>query len=767
MLEVDIPDPEEDDGDELLDDSPGKDDDRPEVGEEVVELIPEDKSVDEFLSDILEDSSEEVTEDIEKSGASISLSNFEKNIVHIAGRDMYIYNFKEQGIKLSPLTSVDAEKITKVYLPIPEHAEAIERLEKNRILIISGQPHSGKYATTLKLAMELAAKHFGMSLDIFSDDEVIDVPVQILRFAEDASLVDFLEDANCPSNRVFIVHDSFVIPGLGIAELQRHLTYIGLLLKKMNSFAILTSDQEYLKGAELSEQYRIGISGLDQTGLADVLTTHLEYYSVTIDPKDIPKPFKEKIASILGSAYSIDRFAANLAREKNLDRLQIENVLTKTANVGLDAKLWFNDLDPNEQYYAMFIGLCPELEKDKLWELYDRLVSALRAKKVSLKDAFNYPEGRLMERTNSHLTDVNSLEFHSPVYRDYVLEQIRSSYSQQFKYLSTLIADLTIANEDVKDTRIALASALGEIGKSSWKNYVTIITKWSSSPSKGIRSAVAHSLRQAATGIPQRKEITALLRKWSASPYPSIRWTVAASCERLYPFLPEFSLKVLEDLASDGDKTVRSAVAHAITTISKRDLEFVLDLILDWVVGESVSKRSTATNTFWRLMATSNRLNMLLKDDTTKLKVLPILADSCVAGGLFLQESLNCLKTWIPFLDAMKLPNVEKSLLGAYQAATISNRETILAQLKNTWLTSDDEAIQKFAIVMVYLMEQQDHVETAPDLGSESAPFSTSMKFDLSGSDASLSDREIPTDSNTDNSAGSGLKGTALDAIKK
>lgn len=690
--------PEPEDDDEFLPDEKIEDDPLP-------ELVTEDNA-EELNEDVDEDGSSEFSEEEISPETSIRLTDFERNIVHIAGRDMYVYNFKEQGIKLSPLTYDDAEKISHVFVKPNDYLEAVKVLQETRFLILSGRPHSGKFAMAISLAVEISRDQFDVSLDIYDLEDVIDTPVQIFRFTEIASLVDFLEDPNCPNKRIFIIRDPFVNSHLSLSELEMYNSYIQNLLKKVNCFVILTTDGEHLKKSEISDEQHIELEVFDDLALSDVLNNHLTYHLIDIDSKELTKPLREKIVSTLSNAYSIDRFVRNLSRENILSKDTLESVLTKTTNVGLDAKNWFNELDPNERYYALLIGLCPELEKEKLWDLYEKVIIALQAKKVKLAHALNYPEGDLMYKSHSRLSDINSLEFDNLVYREFVLEQVKIVYAPQFKYLSSVFADLVIANKDERDVRIALASALGEIGKASWKNYENIIQKWAQNPDVAIRSAVAHSLRQLASSNVHRKETFSLLKRWSNSSSYRVRWTVAASCERLFTLTSEEVLPLLQKLSCDDSNDVKSAVAHALVSIAKQDLNLILDLIVSWVTSKNQNQRHTSIKTFWRLINQSKRLSLALRDDLLKTKLLPLIEESCVAGNVQLYNTLGLIKSWILSENIELQRDLELSLLAAYERANDAARSGMYNYINNEWRIPEEDELYRFSVVLLDRMEE-------------------------------------------------------------
>lgn len=754
----------------------------------VKEISPEPEDDDEFLPDeeieddplpelVAEDNAEELNEEVEEDGSSefsekeispetsIRLTDFERNIVHIAGRDMYVYNFKEQGIKLSPLTYDDAEKISHVFVKPNDYLEAVKILQETRFLILSGRPHSGKFAMAISLAVEISRDQFDVSLDIYDLEDVIDTPVQIFRFTEIASLVDFLEDSNCPNKRIFIIRDPFVNSHLSLSELEMYNSYIQNLLKKVNCFVILTTDGEHLKKSEISDEQHIELEAFDDLALSDVLNNHLTYHSIDIDSKELTKPLREKIVSTLSNAYSIDRFVRNLSRENILSKDILESVLTKTTNVGLDAKNWFNELDPNERYYALLIGLCPELEKEKLWDLYEKVIIALQAKKVKLAHALNYPEGDLMYKSHSRLSDVNSLEFDNLVYREFVLEQVKIVYAPQFKYLSSVFADLVIANKDERDVRIALAAALGEIGKASWKNYENIIQKWAQNPDVAIRSAVAHSLRQLASSTERRKEISSLLKKWSNSGNYRVRWTVAAICERLYAFTSEQILPLLQKLAGDDSNDVKNAVAHALVSIAKQDLDLILELVLQWATGENQNQKRTAVKTFWRLINESRRISLALGNDQLKAKLLPLIEESCIAGNMQLYNSLSLVKGWVLSENIELQRELETSLLSAYERATEDVKSGMYGFIKKEWHTSDEDELYRFAVVLLDRMQKEKTVHSEFYIDDSEDPHISRVI----GGDSSIheDDEEKSDGSKGDDGTSSSLKGTALGSLPK
>lgn len=634
-------------------------------------------------------------------GNSVDINNISDSEIHIEIGDKIFLDLPSQGIRVIDLANSEIDKINSIYVESPRFSDYMTRILNERLIIIIGNAHTGKYATAIQISQKLVVENS-------------DLKIRSLRFSDDASLIDFVENEKCPNNSIFIVQDGFVVPGLGIAEIQRHAYYLVSLLVNRNDYVIITVDTGLLIDNEIPEQFKIELSSFSTTELQKILKKHTTYYELSDASKSIIEEKKQQILSALRTAHAIDRLFQIIGRYPVIAAQDVDDVLSKISNTALDAKLWFQSLGVNQRYYAMLVALCRELDRNQLWLVYEKIVLTLRNKKVNIDTPLNFSEEELRSSTYTVLTEIESLEFQDKVYRDQVLLQIREAYLQHFKHLLPVFSELVLKNSahqdsQSRDMRISLAIAVGEIAKNSWKeSFKGILDEWANHSETTIKSAVAHAIRQTATAKIRHKDIIYVLSRWKTSPNSNLRWTSASICERLYPIMPNEALDTLNELSNDRSNFVRRAVAHAVAAIARRDLEESIQIILAWVSTERKRTKRTAGDIFIKLLENSKRLNLALENDEYRVRLMPLVTELIVQGDEHLITGLSLLQEWISSSHENQdlLSSIENSLLNICMDVPGDIRENVIDEIREKWVQAEDESLYRFSVVLVDLIQK-------------------------------------------------------------
>jgi hypothetical protein len=634
-----------------------------------------------------------------RSGSEESSNGFTDPINHVeitevsgrvdfAGRDKYTINYNiigKQAVKLGRLLPDDLSKIQAVYVQPINYAEAKLKLITNRLLILIGDEHVGKFATALSLALELQHDHYNP---------------YVLGFSDDASLASFLDEAESPSNSVFLVKDAFVVPGLSSVEFQRYIGHISDLLNEKNSYVVLTSDSNVIDSTILVEDYMTRLGSMDRGRLLDVLERHKRYYGISHSTNG------GEIINRLSDAYSIDLFAKKLATYETVNTDVVNSLLDTITNVRVETQRWFSGLEFHERLYAMLVALCPELDKDILWDVYVQMVSVLRKRGVEVKNPLNYSQGELWMRARVRITELDLLEFETPVQLEYVLNQARFFYQQQFRVLLPTFAQLVIQHEDnrqleFREVRIALASAVGELGKSIWKHIEgSCIKPWSIHRNATIRACTAYALRQMATESESWGNITGLLYNWKNNSDSLLRWSASAASERLYPYMPDKVLPIFTDLAKDSNRYVRKAVAHALTGITRRNFEDAFGIIEDWVLGENQRRRATAAETFKSILEETSGGSRIFRTSQAKIRAIPFFIELCRLSEEDLDFAMDGIYAWLLRDGNSEFQGLlEKELVELCETSGQPLRRDIVNRLEN-WANGDNETIYRLAVVL-------------------------------------------------------------------
>ena len=641
---------------------------------------------------------DEIIDEPEDADNDISITNVEHSRVTIAGRDLFILDFYREGIKVAPVNPLDVEKNQAVFVEPNNYQEGLNKLLNQRLLVIQGQPHMGKYSCAL-----------GMAYDDHVKNE--DMPVHVLRFSEDASLGDFLDDDACPENSVFLILDAFVVPGLSTTELERHASQLNVFLEQKKSFAILTVDTIHDEFMDIPDQYSIHIENFPQEGLLQIFDRHIAYYNICEQHEQFISSRRLDIALTLGNAININRFVQYIARENEIDEDILQKILL-SVNTNAEVKKWFTGIeDLNVIFYAILVALCPNLSKDNLWITYDKVINFLLSRKVRIKASLEVPEEKLQKNSRVRITEVGALDFEDPSYRDFILEKVLFGYIQQLRSFLPLFTDFVIQNQkkyssDQKSIRIAMANAVGEVCRAGLEPCYATLRSWAKHRDATVRTCVAHALRKTTSDVSKKDEILGLLNRWRSNPDPKIKWTVAATWERLYPYFPKTAFKELEIIAADSNDFVRSAVAHALASIARRDQDSVFSLINDWIFNLDDNRKKTAEDAFQRIIADRGKDKFLFFDSDTKLETLPIIIELCSSRGSQINQAMGILKKWVENSDEAFRNIIEGSLLEYCRNSTAQVREQILDMLEDEWIHSECEEVYRFSIVLVDLINE-------------------------------------------------------------
>ena len=165
------------------------------------------------------------------------------------------------------------------------------------------------------------------------------------------------------------------------------------------------------------------------------------------------------------------------------------------------------------------------------------------SKNVSIKPSLEIPEEKLQKNSRVRITEVGALDFEDSSYKDYILDKVLFAYIQQLRSFLPVFSDFIIQNQKKhssgpKSIRIAMANAVGEIGRAGLIPCYLVLRSWARHKDATVRTCVAHALRETASDISKRDEILGLLNRWRNNPDPKIKWTVAATWERLYTYFP-------------------------------------------------------------------------------------------------------------------------------------------------------------------------------------------------------------------------------------
>lgn len=357
----------------------------------------------------------------------------------------------------------------------------------------------------------------------------------------------------------------------------------------------------------------------------------------------------------------------------------------------------------------MLVSLCPELDKDNLWNLYEHAVATLQSRKVKLDSPLEYSEEDLWLKTGLHEAGIGSLEFINPVYTEYTLEQVRNAYRHQFRVLLPIFTKWIVEHNrndsaSERDARIAIASAVGELAKKDWKKIVPHLNDWALHETSTVRTAAAHALRQTAGDSQIRENVQSLLNLWKESSHSRLRWTAAAACERLYPYLPDETIEILFSLAKDQTLFVQKAVVHALVGIAQRDIDAVIDWIYQGLIDDNQMRQITAAKTFRRIRSENRYLRRLIQDMNGLSRLLPVMEELCKHRWESMKTAMEIFKQWllegIPELAEM----IADILLKVCREGSMQTREEIISYLQE-WMNPEEPAVYRTSAMLLTMIQ--------------------------------------------------------------
>ena len=688
-------------------------DDFSENYEESDENISEDAS-------LQEDYIEDTAYLYDSTRSQIIVEENEKSEIYVAGENLIIYKFPKHGIKLSSLHSSDINKNRSVFISPKSYTSLLKKIRENRFVILQGEPNIGKYFTSIHISDELIKK--------------LDLSIQIVRFNEDAIFSDFLEEKDKPQKSIYIIQDSFIVPGLNVVEVQRHYSQIKDLLESSDSYAIFTTDCGVVDLANVPDNFVFSIEKLRDENLVKILDKHLIFYGVSEERRDLIIKSGIQIVRELQNATNVDRFVQRIISIDDFNEKTIDQVLDGIANVRKEFTKWFNLLDLNERYYIMLAKLCQGLEKDYLWDLYEKIIKMLQVHKVELKSPLNYTEDGMWRKLGIRETEIGSLGFENQIYSDLLLEQIHNVYRHQFIVLLPVFNKWIVEHKNQYSTndrfaRITIAGAVGEISKHEWRQIIPILDEWATSNSSIVRASVAHVLRRKSGDINQRDDVLFLLDKWKEGTDLKIKWTVAACCERLFPYMPEQMLSVLLNLSKEKSKFVRKAIIHALDSIARSDIDAVFDWIYKGLVNPDILIQSTSAEVFSVLSIENKYFSQQVQDITKFSELQPILRELSSHPWDELLSVMNIFKKWISedSSDINKL--IENIILTNYQKGSLDLKKAILTYIQN-WMDPENIILFKFSSNLHEVIQQIPM--PAPNDGEENTDFDDQPNNEIS-----------------------------------
>jgi hypothetical protein len=556
--------------------------------------------------------------------------------------------------------------------------------EPQRIIIVDGSVHTGRYSLALHLARQLV-----------SDNR----KAYSLQCTANSSIFDFLFNDLVPKSGVFILRNAFDNSAQILKDLLESATDIFQLLEEQDAVLILTTHNPVSYPPEILTIHSVQLS-TDE--LVDVFTRHISSHIYKIADNLVAefqdRKFLGELVSILKTPSNINRLISALAREPNITGNIRSLVREKAEGIGkaeVNLEAWFQKMEERERYFAFTVMLFPDLSVEDLFRRFVTDNSILRESKFNLGLALDLNFSQYMENTHCRVSEWGNIEFEEPKFLSDVASQYHENYFFHFGKLYELYSHevITHSSKDDIPTRLAYCHALGEMGKTGFKQLSQVLAIWGKSNQNSIRAATGYALQQVCTDTSQTGNVEELLLSWAQEDQkPGLRWTAIAAGERLYSSVPDVVLEIIEQSREDWDYV--GPIFHSLMSIARIDMPEVVSLLIDWLAdkGQPVSPRTAKR-------ISSKLLNGLKPNNDHRRQALLPLAESMLAfSETTCKETMSILKAWIYFgSNPHIVDDVGKLISSSMEAVDQILQNVILRTLEQDWLREKNVKVASLA----------------------------------------------------------------------
>lgn len=541
----------------------------------------------------------------------------------------------------------DLEHVRAVFVPPPHFDDARAALTRQRLLVFSGPPHSGRLTAALALANDLAAAAYLLPHDLVVSER------QLFQARPVTPAVFIVRDHGAPSPGLAqnLIGNRYP-PDLARirATLAPHQSYLVLLCDPSSALITVSS----IRQAFVDE----GI--LVEPGYPPapaVLERHLEH---TLGPAvaaqlrvGLGDRFTE-VAQRCRTAGRIAKFARLLARrlaQSPSDTLDdpwpaAEETLRLVTDARAEARSLFQSLpDDRHRYAALTLTLFAGSRLPDYWAVFQVILdrsgletpqttgaAAGNEQRVATTPAashFALSDAGLVEAIGGQIIDatvesdlgsvpVKIVRFADADLHDALRQFLYDHYHARLLNLLPLLEELV--QHGGPDLRRTAARALGRIGALDFERLLApLVERWRRSDQAYLRAAAGQVLDQSLSDPTCAPLAIQLLRGWGATRASGgerwkFQWTVAAAWKTIGVSQPPLALAELKHLARhvhltrDRDAATRvfPALAYTLIVLSVQgQLAAVLIALDDWMretANDSHTLPLTATLLWIQLM---------------------------------------------------------------------------------------------------------------------------------------------------------------------
>ncbi|GEM_PF-4880453 len=567
-------------------------------------------------------------------GHNVEIVGGDYNIINNIKNEFYNeVNRETEEFKLSDAEEVSAKEIDslkRTFVESDQLGEWQQLLAEKRILIISGEPDSGRFSTALHLS---------------SREQERDPRFQIFRICrlpknKTLELDRFIRSKDFPLNSAWIIQDALeeenitfavdFFSSLNIDELER----LRMILKDKNSFVIFTLDTT-INNYFFVSKIKFLLKTVVPNNPLMLLKSHLAYQYHENREKfpeefNIDKFLDENQNSFnqLKKPDKIVNFARFLFRDIVSGKIELAKALEKTNDRSIELKEWFGGMKSNDdRWFVLALCFFNECRWKRVWDVYSKIKSVFEGElaenqtnRKEAKNPFEASDNDFLTQAKAKIADhpatgSKMLSFIEPEYAELVLDFFIQNYKPVLQQIHPNL--VALAEEREVSIRSRAAYILGRIGQIDFEKFVVpLIRRWADSEYDYIRATVGHLFIGILATPHEAYKKSALQALHGLSDNKFLhQWTAVAICKQI------------------GFKNLDLALEELRNIILRKKSESLLDFLLKKehgkekvMIWQAIAYSLNALSVRYTPIQIILKLNQWFDHENSQLHVVPLAA---------------------------------------------------------------------------------------------------------------------------------------------
>lgn len=519
------------------------------------------------------------------------------------------------------------KRVVKVYVKPKGYKLALQKLKKNRFLIITGPPHIGKSSTLQRLAYDLNKSYEDIKIII----EIENQPEAILK--------NF-------NNSIILFDDIFGKLDFKKKNRADKLNKIlNLTQNPYNNFIICTTRKEILLKAKKEteiyfyEEYEFNIEqegSYNNDALNQILNNHLKYFLrrsiISQTEVKIAEKNRGTITKELRFPHNYPFLINNFLKLVSKKSITIFDAINRAKHIKKAVKIWFSNISNNEiKYFIFTVVLFQNIEKNKFEQIYKNIISIVKKKRAP--EIYTRPVNFLMQDPSIaayiHYKG-NSIAFIHPSYLEGIIEQIKEEtyfiddinvikpilmkinetqciskkqfirnilYNVSFftPELSLHFLEKLISNPN-EGEMILIAMVLIKIGEEDLNLILPILEKNMKSENMYVRINIASTL--VISGVKSPEVILPFLEKKMSCKDEKIKFFVSFALIEMALIINGVILPFLEENMKSDDENISNMVESILVGIGNRNSNLILPFLEKNMRSDDKNIKVTAVMSF-------------------------------------------------------------------------------------------------------------------------------------------------------------------------